>query len=104
LLASITRRYPSLFKGGGSDDEGDTRRQDRAGLIWLKTVDKLARGDRAKYDYFLKMGIIEFLNSCSFEHERGRARGERLNQASSDAKRAKDINVYVVALLQELLD
>ena len=65
---------------------------------------KLAGGDRTKYAHYFNMGIIEFLNACSFEHEKGRARGERLNQAANDAKRAKDTNVYIVALLQEILD
>lgn len=49
------------------------------------------------------MPLIEFLNACSFLHEKGRAQNERLTAAANAAKSAKDSNVYVIALLQELL-
>jgi hypothetical protein len=64
----------------------------------------LAGGDRTKYDFYFDMPIVEFLNAYAFENEKVRARTERLNQAAGDAKRAKDGNVYVIALLSELLN
>jgi len=50
------------------------------------------------------MSVVEFLNAYSLENEKARQRSERLNQAASDAKRAKDGNVYVIALLSEILN
>jgi hypothetical protein len=104
LLARITGSYPSIFGSRGEGVEEDSRKRERAGLIWLKVVDTLAGGDRTKYDFFFDMSVVEFLNAYSLENEKARQRSERLNQAASDAKRAKDGNVYVIALLSEILN
>lgn len=104
LLARITGGYPSIFGTRGEGVEEDSRKRERAGLIWLRVVDSLAGGDRTKYDYFFEMSVVEFLNAYSLKNEEARQRSERLNQAANDAKRAKDSNVYVIALLSEMLN
>jgi len=71
--------------------------------MWLKTIDGMASGDRSKWDFFLHMGLVEFLNAVSFHNEKQRARTERLNAAAQGAKSAKDSSVYQIALLQELI-
>jgi hypothetical protein len=63
----------------------------------------LAKGDRSKWQYYLDMPVVEFLNAVSFDNEQHRARRERLERAAQDAKNAKDGQVYMIALLQELL-
>ena len=66
-------------------------------------VDNIAGGDRTKWDFFLNMPLVEFLNAVSFQTEKDRARTERLNTAAQSAKSAKDSTVYKIALLQEML-
>jgi hypothetical protein len=63
----------------------------------------MAVGDRTKWDFFLNMTIVEFLNAVSFHNEKKRAQTERLNAAAQGAKSAKDSSVYQIALLQELI-
>lgn len=63
----------------------------------------MADGDRTKWDFFLSMGLVEFLNAVSFHNEKQRARTERLNAAAQRARTAKDSSVYQIALLQELI-
>ena len=63
----------------------------------------MANGDRTKWDFFLQMTLIEFLNAVSFHNEKKRAQTERLNAAAQAAKSAKDSSVYQIALLQELI-
>lgn len=63
----------------------------------------MAGGDRTKWEFFLNMTIIEFLNAVSFHNEKKRAQNERLNAAAQGAKSAKDSSVYQIALLQELI-
>ena len=103
MLAGVTRNYPSIFRAGSGEPEEDGRRKERPAITWLKTVDGIANNDRTKWDYFLNMTLIEFLNAVSFHNEKQRARAERLNQAAQSAKSSKDSSVYKIALLQELL-
>lgn len=103
MLAGVTRNYPSIFRAGSGEPEEDGRRKERPAITWLKTVDAIANNDRTKWDYFLNMSLIEFLNAVSFHNEKQRARAERLNQAAQSAKSSKDSSVYKIALLQELL-
>ena len=103
MLAGVTRNYPSIFRTGSGEPEEDGRRKERPAITWLKTVDGIANNDRTKWDYFLNMSLIEFLNAVSFHNEKQRARAERLNQAAQSAKSSKDSSVYKIALLQELL-
>ena len=103
MLAGVTRNYPSIFRSGSGEPEEDGRRKERPAITWLKTVDGIANQDRTKWDYFLNMSLIEFLNAVSFHNEKQRARAERLNKAAQSAKSSKDSSVYKIALLQELL-
>lgn len=103
MLAGITRSYPSIFRAGSGEVEEDVRRKDRPAISWLKTVDNIAGGDRTKWDFFLNMPLVEFLNAVSFQIEKDRARTERLNTAAQSAKSAKDSTVYKIALMQEML-
>ena len=103
MLAGVTRNYPSIFRAGSGEPEEDGRRKERPAITWLKTVDGIANNDRTKWDYFLNMSLIEFLNAVSFHNEKQRARAERLNQAAQSAKSSKDSSVYKIALLQELI-
>ncbi len=98
-----TRSYPSIFRAGSGEVEEDSRRKDRPAISWLKMVDNIAGGDRTKWDFFLNMPLVEFLNAVSFQTEKDRARTERLNTAAQSAKSAKDSTVYKIALLQEML-
>ena len=103
MLANITRNYPSIFKAGSGEVEEDGRRKERPAIAWLRTIDGIAKQDRTKWDYFLNMSLIEFLNAVSFHNEKQRARAERLNQAAQSAKSSKDSMVYKIALLQEMI-
>lgn len=33
---------------------------------WYNVLDSLSNSDRSKWDYFLNMGVIEFLNTLAF--------------------------------------
>jgi gentisate 1,2-dioxygenase len=63
----------------------------------------MAGGDRTKWQIFLDMPLVEFLNAVSFHNEKQRTKAERLQQAAQAAKSAKDNNVYLIALLQEMV-
>ena len=63
----------------------------------------MAGGDRTKWDFFLQMSLVEFLNAVSFYNEKQRAKTERLNAAAQGARSAKDSSVYQIALLQEMI-
>jgi hypothetical protein len=63
----------------------------------------MAGGDRTKWQYFLDMTLVEFLNAVSFHNEKQRTKAERLQKAAQEAKSSKDNNVYLIALLQEMV-
>jgi hypothetical protein len=38
----------------------------------MKTLDSLSGGDRTKWDYYLDMNVIDFLNWLSFQKDKQR--------------------------------
>ena len=67
-------------------------------MIWLELVDKLCRGDRTKWDYFLQMGLIEFLNTLAFHTTIKKEQQKRLEKAAGQGFEA-----YVCACLNEII-
>ena len=93
-LSRIIEDYPILFENGS----GEPTTGVRPTLIWLELVDKLCRGDRTKWDYFLQMGLIEFLNTVAFYKSTKKEQSKRLEQAAN-----KGYQTYIVAVLNEML-
>jgi len=65
---------------------------------WLRITDKLAGGDRQKWDYFFNMSVIEGLNAYSFYKLKHQERAEAMDQAA-----AKGIDDVVYTALRQLL-
>lgn len=58
----------------------------------------MANKDRTKWDFFLQMPLIEFLNAMAFYKQQSKEKLKRLDQAS-----AKGFETYVIACLNEML-
>jgi hypothetical protein len=81
-LNGFIARYSGLFGKGkdkdtGEDSEGDTielTEQDKHAQHWgwYVTLDRLANKDREKWDYFLNMNIVAFLNYLAFVKDRNK--------------------------------
>ncbi len=61
-------------------------------------IDRLAAGDRTRWDFFLSMGLIEFLNSVAFALDKWGARDQRLAAAARAG-----LQNYQAAVLAELM-
>ncbi len=64
-------KYSNLFgKKGSKDDVEDVEESQHDKHLaywgWTITIDILAKGDRTKWDYFLDMNIVAFLNYLAF--------------------------------------
>lgn len=73
-MARLINSYPRLFKQEQQeDDEGDGE-EVRAGFVthwgWYYTLDNLSNNDRTKWDYFLDMNVIAFLNYIAYEKDK----------------------------------
>ena len=78
--SQFTARYRNLFgkgkpKSDGDSDEVDERTDEEKHLDywgWYVTLDKLAKGDRSKWDFYLNMNVVAFLNYLSFVKDRNK--------------------------------
>lgn len=81
-LNQFITRYPGLFGRGKDKDIEEDTEGDKLELTeqdkhyqhwgWYVTLDKLANKDREKWDYFLNMNIVAFLNYLSFVKDRNK--------------------------------
>jgi hypothetical protein len=58
----------------------------------------LAKNDRTKWDYFLQMELIEFLNTVAFYRTIKKEQQKRLEQSAN-----KGYQAYIVAAINEML-
>ena len=58
----------------------------------------MCRNDRSMWDFYLNMGLIEFLNTIAFFKVIKKDQNKRLEQAAN-----KGYQSYIVAALNELL-
>lgn len=78
--SQFTARYKNLFGKGkrksDGDSDGDDERTDEEKHLeywgWYVTIDKLSKGDRTKWDFYLNMNVVAFLNYLSFVKDKNR--------------------------------
>lgn len=61
-------------------------------------IDRLAGGDRSKWDFYLDMLLIEFFNTVAFYSDKWRQRDERLGRAAKQGAQ-----VFTASALSELV-
>jgi hypothetical protein len=64
--------------------------------MWVKTIHSLSRKDRTKWDFFLNMELIEFLNTMALSNTLEVEYNEQM-------VRAKNFEEVVVTILQNKL-
>lgn len=62
-LDRINGKYPRLFNRQDESDDEPSRYSEWG---WYIVLDGLSNSDRTKWDYFLNMKVIEFLNTLAF--------------------------------------
>lgn len=92
-LSRIIEKYPVLFERG-DEQIGESV----SPFNWLELIHMMAQKDRTKWDFFLQMPLIEFLNALAFYKQQSKERLKRLELAS-----AKGYQNYVIACLNELI-
>jgi hypothetical protein len=85
--------YPLLFEGG-DEQIGEAV----SPFNWLEMVHHMANKDRTKWDFFLYMPLVEFLNAMAFYKQQSKEKLKRLDQAST-----KGFETYVIACLNEMI-
>ena len=68
-LEQFNSGYVGLF--GKADEEVEEDAKERVEGFekfwgWFVVLDRLSNSDRTKYDFFLNMNVVEFLNCISF--------------------------------------
>lgn len=66
LRSAYRGLFPSNNGATEEDDKSNNSKWFTSKYGWLVWVDKLADGKRKDWDYFLNMGVIEFLNSITY--------------------------------------
>lgn len=95
IMQHLARTYANLF--GSGIDEADTANDtdiEVDSTAWLKVVDALAHGDRTKWEYFLKMPVIEFLNAVAFQKDKVKQRTELIEAMI----KGKDVQAATLAI------
>ena len=68
-MGKFNQGYPNLYDDGGGEESGEGR-QTGSGFNeqwgWFVILDSLSNGDGAKWNYFLEMKVVEFLNRISY--------------------------------------
>ena len=70
ILQGIIRSYPNLF--GVTDTEGSEQSEQNIGQSfnqrygWIAVINNMANNDRSKWEYFMELNLIEFLNAVVF--------------------------------------
>ena len=69
-LQQLNRKYAGLFTTTvAATDEGSSRVSPvefPKELMWFQVLDNLSNNDRTKWDYFLNMNVIAFLNTLQY--------------------------------------
>ena len=90
-MEGLTRSYPRLFKRDEPEDDEGSEQDNRAGFVahwgWYHTLDSLSNHDRTKWDYFLDMNVIAFLNYIAYEKDKQNHIAEQTRLAERNARR-----------------
>ena len=106
-LQAVVKRYRNLFaqesEQDNTTDEAGTDGIDVEATFsshwgWLETVDDLAKGEREKWEYFLKMNIIEFLNEMAFRKDRKKQENELITKLIK-GKTADEAHILLISYL-----
>jgi hypothetical protein len=83
-IKQLIERYPNLFpqstKGIGEETQGNEFAKKWG---WVATIDNLSNNDKTKWDYFLNLPIIQFLNLLSYHIDHS----EEVRRAASEKSR-----------------
>jgi hypothetical protein len=78
-LTELDRRYARVYKQGNDEGDKDIKPPSATSLEektfheywgWFTILDLMAGGDFTKWNYFLDMGVVEFLNLLSFMRDK----------------------------------
>lgn len=97
LHESLIKRYRKLFELGEGEpgyplEEGEVRNEKQAESFrsrwgWFITLDNISNNDRTKWDYFLEMNVIEFLNTLAYYKEKGIWQAEQIKAIKTNGGR-----------------
>ena len=86
VLGQLTSNYSNLFERTiktGEQESGELIK--RNGFSehwgWFITLDNLSNGDRSKWEYFLSMNVIEFLNYLAFVKDKQKHQEQILRES-----------------------
>ena len=69
-LAELIKSYRGLFETGDGENGEEGSKPSRASFVehwgWYYTLDSLSNNDRTKWEYFLNMKVIAFLNTLAY--------------------------------------
>lgn len=87
-FSELTNAYPKLFrkdaeKGNQRGEETIKKKVSFTDVWgWYCTLDGLSNNDRTKWDYFLDMKIIEFLNTLSYFRDKQKDQQRQIDEAT----------------------
>ena len=73
-------------------------------MTWVKLTDRLARGNYLLHAQYYDMPITEYLNFLAFDLMKKKEREETLEKALNMAKSSKSPDVYLIAVVKEILN
>lgn len=93
LVSNYRNLFADRVDESGEEVESDVTFSNHWG--WIEIVDRLADKDRTKWDYFLNMNVIEFLNAVAYDVDRRKDKARRIEQAI----KGKDVQGAILAIL-----
>ena len=104
-LQKLVKRYRNLFSGGGEEVTDDGEGEFDSNEVsfaehwgWFATIDELARGERGKWEYYLKMNIVEFFNEMAFRKDKRKAQSDELYKLIK-GKTAEEAQILLLSYL-----
>jgi hypothetical protein len=83
-LSEIIERYKRLFGQGDNETEQESTKGTKPTFVeywgWYYTLDNISGNDRTKWEYFLNMNVIEFLNTLAYYKDKQGYIEEQLEQ------------------------
>lgn len=83
-LSEIITKYKRLFGQGDGEGEEDVTERAKPTFVeywgWYYTLDNISNNDRTKWEYFLNMNVIEFLNTLAYYKDKQGYIEEQLEQ------------------------
>lgn len=86
-MGKALANYPKLFGEGDGEEQQDVGETFAGHWGWVAILDNLTNGDRTKWDYYLNMGGIDFLNYLAFLKDKQ----EHLKELYEKAKRTNGV-------------